>query len=85
MRQTIWAGVFVLCCITLIVYILHTGPTYTASHKPTCDEMTKVMQILEVHYRGATVLLKNGKTVDVYQATLKPGDDYCMNWTQGKE
>jgi hypothetical protein len=61
------------------------GPAYTASHTLTCDEMTKVMQILEIHYRGATVLLKNGKTVDVYQATLKPGDDYCMKWTQGKE
>ena len=47
-------------------------------HPMVCTEYAKVSAILSLNYRHATIKLDNGEEVSVNQATLKPGDKYCL-------
>lgn len=53
---------------------------YDDAHPPVCLKTTKVVSINSIYYRGASVTMSNGQTYDLYQATLKPGDDFCIQW-----
>lgn len=60
----------------IVAYAVHEDEI----HPPVCLETTKVVSIDSIHFRGATVTMGNGQTYELYQATLKPGDDFCLNW-----
>lgn len=47
-------------------------------HPAVCLSHSKVERILALNYRDATIQLADGSTRTVNQATLKPGDDYCL-------
>ena len=49
-------------------------------YPPVCLEAVKVVSIDSINYRGAMVTMSDGQTYSLYQATLKPGDNYCINW-----
>ncbi len=47
-----------------------------------CQDETTVAEILSLHYRSATIKLADDTTVDVDQATLKPGDKFCKRYNR---
>lgn len=53
---------------------------YDHTHPPICLTETKVVSIDAVHYRSASITLADGQKVEVFQATLKPGDNFCIQW-----
>lgn len=44
-----------------------------------CTRSSIVEEILSIDYRDADILLENGMTVTVNQATLEPGDKWCLS------
>lgn len=64
----------------LVVAIFWAMMHYDKTHPPVCLKTTKVVTINSIYYRGASVTMSNGQTYDLYQATLKPGDDFCIEW-----
>lgn len=60
-------------------FILHSVMT---TPDPHCTAWVPVKAITSVDYRSATLLLNDLSTVTVNQATIKPGDLYCKNWTR---
>lgn len=51
-------------------------------HPMICVEQTTVKEILELDYRDGVILLSNGETRRVNQATLKPGDSFCVKFVR---
>lgn len=49
-----------------------------------CVGESKVEKILELKYRDADILLENGMIVEVSQARLEVGDNYCYKWKEFK-
>ena len=49
-----------------------------AEHPWVCVQSKTVDSILSVQYRSATIKFTDGTTEDVNQATLKPGDKWCI-------
>jgi hypothetical protein len=45
-----------------------------------CVSSSKVVDILALEYRDAKIKLENGKIITVNQATLKQGDNYCLEY-----
>lgn len=73
-------GISSLVIFALIVVFLTI--TEITAPPPTCVEEAVVKEILSVQYRHATFLLTDGRQVTLSQATLKPGDTFCMRWKQ---
>jgi sensor c-di-GMP phosphodiesterase-like protein len=48
------------------------------AHPYKCVQTSIVTQILELQYREAMIQLADGRKVVVDQATLKPGDTFCL-------
>jgi len=45
-----------------------------------CVDTAIVDKIVEVKYRDATMLMTDGRTVTLYQPSLRPGDKVCIAW-----
>lgn len=65
-----------LIVIGLVLSLVACGPNSTRQ----CVDVAKVDSILALQYRDAVIKLTDGRTTIVNQATLHPGDDYCMQW-----
>lgn len=70
MKLAHWYWLLALGVITAIVY--------DETHPYACVDEGVVKEILAVNYRSATFLLEDGRTIDLSQATLKPGDTTCL-------
>ena len=66
---------FVLAVFGGLIYYSHDDRVLV------CDESQKVSKILELRYREAVILLENGNEIIVNQASLKPGDNFCVKWS----
>lgn len=51
----------------------------------TCVQSSKVKEILSVNYRSASIKLVSGEVITLNQATIKPGDDYCLKYLRQDE
>lgn len=67
---------FILCVLIAIVVITVLKPVLERE----CLEERKVKSILELNYRDATIELDDSTIEVVNQATLKPGDSFCLTW-----
>jgi hypothetical protein len=67
---------YILAIFTIISIVIFINSIWT---QPTevCTEQSSVKTIDSLDYRSATITLSNGNKMDVYQATLKPGDSIC--------
>lgn len=68
--------------LLFIFGILSWGLHQDKIHPPVCLETTQVVSIDSISYRSAKVTMGNGQTYDLYQATLKPGDNFCLKWKE---
>jgi hypothetical protein len=69
----------IVCVILLFLAAMGIDKGLDAQLGPmVCTEKSKIKEITSLRYRSATVLLENGQSVDAYQATLKPGDYWCL-------
>lgn len=68
--------ILLLICISILWYGIH----YDKTHPPVCLTNTKVVSIDALIYRSAMITLADGQKVEVNQATLKPGDNFCTKW-----
>ena len=73
LNMNLMLGSFMLPVVLFLAWITY----YNNVNPLVCVESSKVMSILSLQYRSATVLLENGKTQEVSQVMLKPGDDFC--------
>ena len=51
----------------------------------TCVQSSKVKEIISVNYRSADIKLTSGEVITLNQATIKPGDDYCLKYMRKDE
>lgn len=66
-----------LCLLGAVVII---GTALSDHSEPgVCTDESKVKAILSIDYRDATILLEDGRKLRVNQASLKPGDTYCVS------
>lgn len=63
--------------VVIITYII------IFSNPPTCVANTTVKSIDRLEYRSAVITLANGQHIYVDQATLAPGDTFCIKWSDG--
>jgi hypothetical protein len=70
---------YVLASIIMVSAVAYTM-IYDNNHPMQCVASSKVVDILTLEYRDATIKLENGQVVRVNQATLKKGDDYCLKY-----
>jgi hypothetical protein len=61
-----------------VIFMLNVQSTPAA----TCVTSKRVASIAELRYRDAVIVLEDGSNVTVNQAVLKPGDQYCTQWTK---
>lgn len=69
---------FFVAVVTVIVYIDRT------TESPKCVDTARVGKIVELKYRDAVVELTDGRRVTVNQATLKPGDQMCVRYSDSR-
>lgn len=62
---------------TAIVSFLIYGFWHDSNYYFECIGESKVVEILELKHRDAIILLENGMKIEVNQAHLKLGDNYC--------
>jgi len=65
----------VVLVLSLLFLFVRTFP-----EKKECLNRSKVVKILSLDYRDATIMLDSGKIMSVNQATLKIGDTICSEW-----
>jgi len=63
-----------------LVYVFWMDSNYDIR----CVGESKVVEILELKYRDADILLENGMVVEVSQARIKVGDPYCYDYKEFK-
>jgi hypothetical protein len=57
------------------------GIAHNVKHgEAVCVDEVTVKAILELHYRDAIIELTDGRKHTVNQATLKPGDKFCLKY-----
>lgn len=76
-RGTLGFFAYLFGIIGFFVFMFH----YDEETRPVCVSNAKVKEILSVQYREATFLLDNGQIETYIQATLKPGDIVCTQWS----
>ena len=69
-------GAFWIALGLFVAYEIHDSN----AHPMMCVEKTTVKSILALNYRSATILTSDGMEHEVSQATLKPGDDFCLRY-----
>jgi hypothetical protein len=82
-----WSTIAKLSSIGTIIFIISIfifTAIYDNKHPLQCVASSKVVDILSLEYRDATIKLENGKVVSVNQATLKKGDNYCLAYERKK-
>lgn len=72
----------VVALLVLNAIILGVCIHHDSTHENVCVNEVEVADILAVRYRSADILLTNGHVIEVNQATLKPGDPYCVKWEE---
>jgi hypothetical protein len=72
-------GVIKLAGFLIVAVSSMSGLNYYQEtyHPEVCVSQTKVKAITSVRHRHASLLLEDGKTVEVYKVTIKPGDNFC--------
>jgi len=78
--STLFATLLIWGSIAALVIFAITLTYIDAAYPYTCLEHSTVKSILSLNYRDATILLENGSTVAVNQATLKPGEEFCVKY-----
>lgn len=69
--------------VTFVLFVTCAAVSvYDVVHPVICTESSNVTSILSLDYRSADILLENGSKVTVNQATLKPGDAYCVKYNR---
>jgi hypothetical protein len=75
---------FIFSLVVLVVIVLGTALSIllliSTQLTSVCTAESKVVDIVSVNYRDATIKLENGQLVTVNQATLKKGDAYCLSY-----
>jgi len=66
----------VLAMVGMVVFSVYEDH----QHPMVCTKSEKVDKILALEYRSGVIQLASGKILTVDQATLKLGDDYCLDW-----
>lgn len=71
---------YLLVAFTVLMPVVGFAIYTDYAHPLVCTQSTKVKSILSIHHRSAMILLENGQTHEVNQATLQPGSDYCLKY-----
>lgn len=82
-RKRFATGMILLILLILspVGYLIYDD----ATNPYVCVKKETVVDILSLNYRSATILLSDNSTVVVNQATLSPGDAYCVKRVKRSE
>lgn len=68
-----------LIILLIVAVLLFIVAYFESKYVTVCTRESIVEDILSINYRSADILLENGMTITVNQATLAPGDDWCLS------
>jgi hypothetical protein len=78
-RWVLWGFLGLFTFIAISVFLIMRDE---AEHPLVCVQSKTVDSILSVQYRSATIKFTDGTTEEVSQATLKPGNKWCVQYVR---
>jgi hypothetical protein len=75
MKHLLYFSPLVIFVIAILIFA-----EWNKQHPWTCEEKSMVDSIISVDRRTVELQLMNGKTISLYEPTVKPGESVCVKW-----